>query len=70
MTTGEPLYETLSDIVRDCQYQEIDGIAVDMCTANVVVTVADALNPANRAKLLALGVANAADISWKITAKH
>lgn len=48
-----------------------DGIAIDIQSANAVVTVYDALNDASKAKLAAMPVDRMALIAWKlISSKH
>jgi len=46
--------ETFRQIVREKQYQEIDGVTIDMQTANLVCNVYDKLNEKNREKLMNL----------------
>jgi hypothetical protein len=38
-------------IVQNHQHEEYDGYLIDATTANVIVTVAAALSPANRARI-------------------
>ena len=69
--------ELLRQIVSECQAQKITmqddhgksrKIYVDMTTANVVVSVHDALNEQNRAKFIALPWAKMARVAWKLAA--
>lgn len=53
-------------IVQACQARKVDGVLVDMQTANVIATVGAALSPVNRAKLDAMPVDKAARICWKL----
>lgn len=56
--------ETLRTIVRDHQYAEVDGSRVDAFTANAILNLYDALNDANKTKLLSLDVTQMADVTW------
>lgn len=68
-TTGEDLYKALKQIVTDKQAAKIDGKLVDMFSASAVVNVADQINPANRAKLLAKGPVFAAGVAMRMLNK-
>lgn len=54
------MLDKLREIVNDKQYQEVDGVVVDMFTASAVVQVADALGPENFEKYTALPLNKAA----------
>lgn len=45
------LITTCERIVQDHQCEEYDGVLIDAMTANVIVTVAAALSPENRARI-------------------
>ena len=55
--TGNPTEDALRQIVADSQAGKVDGIPVDMTTANMVLQIADALSPENREKFLAMPIA-------------
>ncbi|MFA5153238.1 MAG: hypothetical protein WC554_11805 [Clostridia bacterium] len=59
----------LRQIVNDCQYAKIDGIMVDLFTANTIVQIYNALNDANKAKYSRLPVYRMADIAFKLASK-
>jgi len=52
-------------VVANCQYEG----GLDLFTASAIVKVADALSDANRAKLDAMSVTQAANIVWKLISK-
>jgi len=58
--------DILRKIVAERQHQEIDGVIVDMQSANVIVTVYDALNDTNKAKLIAMPIEKMASVAWKM----
>jgi len=45
------------------------GVTVDVQTANLLVTVYDALNEANRARFVALPVERAATAAWRLVGR-
>jgi len=55
----------LRTIVRDHQAGKIDGYLVDAFTASMLVTVYDALSPANRAKFGDIELLRLVDFGWK-----
>lgn len=67
---GYSRIEKLRAIVEAKSFMEIEGVPVDIQSANVVVQVYDALNEENRAALMnrktILGVI---DIAWKVVAR-
>lgn len=58
--------EACRKIVADCQYAKIDGITVDLFSANTIVQVHDALNETNRAKFAGLPVDEMAALAFKL----
>jgi len=60
------LRTNLISIVKRKQYQKIDGVLVDVQTANVILKVWDALNSSNRKKFEKLPVKKMANVSWKL----
>jgi hypothetical protein len=64
--TGEGLYQALKKIVDEKQMAYINGYEVDLFSASWAVRLLDALNPANRAKLLAMPVEKVIDIAFKL----
>ncbi len=70
--TGEARFERLAKMVKEHKYTTFaydnpDGaLMVDVQTANLLVTVAKALNPTNRAKFLAMDLGMMVDVAWKL----
>jgi len=58
--------ETFRQIVREKQYQELDGVAIDMQTANLVCNVYDRLSEKNREKLMELPFHVIGKICWRL----
>ena len=70
-TMGESVNEAnnidkIKDIVKNKSYKRIGGVIVDMQTANAILKVHKALNPANRKKYEKLSIAKMADVAWKL----
>ena len=63
---GEPLYDRIKQIVDEKQYARINGVDVDMTTANLLVQVADKLNPSNRSRFLALDIPVMVGMAWRV----
>jgi hypothetical protein len=64
--TGNPKEDALRQIVAQSQAAEVDGVMVDLFTASTILSVLDAINPANKEKLLKLPVGSMAKISFKM----
>ena len=58
--------DKIKDIVKKKSYKRIGGVIVDMQTANAILKVHKALNPANRKKYEKLSIAKMADVAWKL----
>ena len=58
--------DKIKDIVKRKQYKKIDGIMVDMQTANVIMKVWNALNSSNRSKFEKLPIKQMANVAWKL----
>jgi hypothetical protein len=56
--------ETCRRIVSGHGFEKIDGIIVDTVTANLLVTVYDALNEANQAKFDDIPLVRLVDFAW------
>jgi hypothetical protein len=66
---GYSRIEKLRAIVEAKSFMEIEGVPVDMQSANVVVQVHDALRPENQASLMARStITSIIDIAWKVAA--
>lgn len=53
-------------IVANKQYKEVDGVLLDLTTANLMVQVYDALSKKAQDKFDTLSVERAASICWKL----
>ena len=60
------LRTNLMSILKRKQHQKIDGVLVDMQTANLILKVWDALNSSNRKKFEKLSIKKMADVAWKL----
>ena len=58
--------DKIKDIVKKKSYKRIGGVIVDMQTANAILKVHKALNPANRKKYEKLSISKMADVAWKL----
>lgn len=52
-------------IKETASYAKVNGVTVDLFSANAIVAVYDALNEANRAKFLALPVTKMAKLAFQ-----
>ena len=65
----KPLSEhlrTIGKIVKEKQYRKIEGILVDMQTANLVIQFNKKLSEKNRIKYLSMPLDKALDFSWRL----
>ena len=58
--------DKIKDIVKKKQYKRIGGVIIDMQTANAILQVHKALNPANRKKYGKLSISKMADVAYKL----
>ena len=69
---GEARYARLKQAVEEFgfvafEYDNADGcLLMDVQTANLLVQVADALSPTNRAKFLVMDLGRMVDVAWKV----
>lgn len=61
--------EQIRAIIAQHQAAKVNEVLVDLFSASAIVAVFDAVNEANREKLLALPVAQVADICFKVINK-
>jgi len=67
---GYSRIEKLRAIVEAKSFMEIEGVPVDMQSANVVVQVYDRLNEANRAALMNRPtITSVIDVAWRVVAR-
>ncbi|MFI6161632.1 hypothetical protein ACIA59_17000 [Micromonospora haikouensis] len=65
-TAGDPRVIELLREAKRGNFRKIDGIVVDATTAAAILTVYDAIKPANQAKLAALRIDRMAQVAWKV----
>ena len=63
------LRTNLMSIVKRKQHQKIDGVLVDMQTANLILKVWDAINTSNRKKFEKLPIKKMVNVAWKLVRK-
>jgi hypothetical protein len=63
---GAAIIEACRSIVANGQYEKVNGHMVDLFTASAIVKIYDAVNEANKAKLLRLPVARMASIAMQL----
>ena len=57
----------LRQIVSEHQYQKIDGVIVDVATANAILTIYDAMKKnENKEKYLSMDISKMASVAWSI----
>ena len=66
---SKKIIETMKRIVRERQYEEINGVIVDMQTANMITTIYDKLNKKNKKKFSKLNLFTMVNVGWKIIKK-
>lgn len=57
--------ERLRKIVIDCQHMKVDGMTIDLTTAQRMIAVHDALSPANQEKFGSLPMPRLVDFCWQ-----
>jgi hypothetical protein len=62
----EDRIEAFRRIVRNHQYEKIDGTMIDGFTASVVVQVYDALNETNKAKFASMPAGRMGIVAYKL----
>ncbi len=67
---GAHILEICRAIVKRHAAQMVDGVVVDAQTANVIVSVHDNLNPANRAKYAEMkNIVRMGELAWAVLAQ-
>ena len=64
--TGKEIVEACRSIIKNGQYEKINGVMVDLFSASAIVKIYDALSDANKAKFETLPLGKMADISFKM----
>jgi len=63
------IIKIMKRIVENRQYEMYNDVAIDMQTANAVMTVFNALNKKNKKKFSKLSLSQLVNVSWKIISK-
>jgi hypothetical protein len=66
MTTGSELYNKIKEIVDEKSMAKIDGVKVDLTSANIMLNILDNLKPSNKDKALSLGIKKLFDVAMKV----
>lgn len=61
-----PRMEALREIVRKKSAMEVEGVLVDMQTANAIVKVYDAISETNKENFLTKSIGEMGRIAWKL----
>ena len=69
-SSGNPKVDALRQIVADKQYAKVDGVSVDLTTANLLLQILDALSPANKENFLGKPIEQMVSIAYKILGKQ
>jgi len=56
----------LQELVSNFSHGEIEGIEIDVQTANAILTVYNALGDSNKQKFISHPIANMAHIAWEL----
>lgn len=58
--------DKLRQIVKEHQHQKIDGVIVDVVTANAILTIYDNMKKVeNKEKYLSMDISKMASVAWK-----
>ena len=68
--SGNPKVDALRQIVADKQYAKVDGVSIDLTTANLLLQILDALSPANKENYLGKPIEQMVSIAYKILGKQ
>tara|TARA_R110002074_G_scaffold395309_1_gene583585 strand:+ start:484 stop:951 length:468 start_codon:yes stop_codon:yes gene_type:complete len=68
--SGNPKVDALRQIVADKQYAKVDGVSIDLTTANLLLQILDALSPANKENFLGKPIEQMVSIAYKILGKQ
>lgn len=58
--------KTLEKIIKNHQCKEIDGVLIDVQTANAILVIRKLLKESNRIKFDRLPIKHQADFAWKV----
>lgn len=64
-----PVITKVRKIARESQAAKIDGVMVDMSTANLVARIYDALSGANKKKFASMSIDKMGQLAWKLSSK-
>jgi hypothetical protein len=60
------IIDNLREIVHSSSAKKIDGMLVDITTANAILTVYDNLSDTNKAKLIDMPLEKMAAVCWRL----
>lgn len=67
---GDPkIIATMRKFAREGSSGKVDGVLVDMSTANLIISIYDKINPKNQAKFAAMPIGRMGQTAWKIASK-
>lgn len=66
LTAKDSKIDALRNIVKNKSMAEVDGVEVDMQTANAIVTVCDALSKDKQKDYAKRSINQMANIAWKL----
>lgn len=58
--------EAIRRIVKNHQYEKIEGQTIDATTANMLVQIMDNLNKQHKEKFITLPILQMVDLGWKL----
>ena len=58
--------DAIRSVVTGSSYAKVDGVCMDLTTAEAIVAVYDALNAENRVKFASFSAFKMATIAWKL----
>jgi hypothetical protein len=61
--------DQLRNIVSSHSFGEVEGVEIDVQTANAIVTIYDNLGDQNKVKYINSSIDKMADIAWKLLSK-
>lgn len=65
-TSEQEKISAIREVVTGHSYGKIDGVTLDVVTANMLITVYDALNEDNRKQFARFSIPKMVTIGWKL----
>ncbi|MEU0558456.1 hypothetical protein [Dactylosporangium sp. NPDC006015] len=69
-TSGTPAIIATLREARAGAWRKVDGVVLDMSTANVILAVCEATNDRGKAKLIAMPIATMAAVCWRLAGRY